>query len=118
MELTVEAGVGTGIMTVPSSGPVVQIDEGRIQAHLHKVVRFQLKMEALFCGDGIHRSLTIQLRRNPDVKTARGNFHNPAVFPPIPCLAAPEVMWVRRWIPFSVRTCPPALQYDAVSHQA
>jgi putative transposase len=34
-----EAGVGTGSGTAPVLGPVVQIDEGRIQAHLDEVVR-------------------------------------------------------------------------------
>jgi hypothetical protein len=39
MEPTVEAGLESagGLKTVP--GPVVQIDEGRIQAHLDEVVR-------------------------------------------------------------------------------
>jgi len=39
MEPAVEAGVGTGSETAPLLGPVVQIDEGRIQAHLDEVVR-------------------------------------------------------------------------------
>ncbi len=34
-----EAGVGAGSGTIPALGPVVQIDEGRIQAHLDEVVR-------------------------------------------------------------------------------
>ena len=33
----IEAGPGSGVKPVP--GPVVQIDEGRIQAHLDEVVR-------------------------------------------------------------------------------
>ena len=39
MEPTMEVGVDSagGMKTVP--GPVVQIDEGRIQAHLDEVVR-------------------------------------------------------------------------------
>jgi putative transposase len=39
MEPTVEAGVGLGSGSKPGLGPVVQIDEGRIQAHLDEVVR-------------------------------------------------------------------------------
>jgi putative transposase len=39
MEPTVEAGVGVGSGPAPVLGPVVQIDEGRIQAHLDEVVR-------------------------------------------------------------------------------
>jgi hypothetical protein len=39
MEPTVEAGVGSGGERAPALGPVVQIDEGRIQAHLDEVVR-------------------------------------------------------------------------------
>lgn len=39
MEPTVEAGVGAGSGATPVLGPVVQIDEGRIQAHLDEVVR-------------------------------------------------------------------------------
>jgi transposase-like protein len=39
MEPTVEAGVGAGSEVRPVIGPVVQIDEGRIQAHLDEVVR-------------------------------------------------------------------------------
>ncbi len=39
MEPTVEAGVGASSGTLPALGPVVQIDEGRVQAHLDEVVR-------------------------------------------------------------------------------
>jgi putative transposase len=39
MEPTVEAAVGLGSESRPALGPVVQIDEGRIQAHLDEVVR-------------------------------------------------------------------------------
>ena len=39
MEPSVEAGFGLGSGSKPASGPVVQIDEGRIQAHLDEVVR-------------------------------------------------------------------------------
>jgi putative transposase len=39
MEPTMEAKVGLGSGSTPALGPVVQIDEGRIQAHLHEVVR-------------------------------------------------------------------------------
>ena len=39
MEPTMEAGVGLGSGSKPGLGPVVQIDEGRIQAHLDEVVR-------------------------------------------------------------------------------
>jgi len=39
MEPTVEAGVGASSGAGPALGPVVQIDEGRIQAHLDEVVR-------------------------------------------------------------------------------
>jgi hypothetical protein len=39
MEPTGEAGVGLVSGTLPGLGPVVQIDEGRIQAHLDEVVR-------------------------------------------------------------------------------
>lgn len=39
MEPTVEGGVGLGSGTKPAMGPVVQIDEGRIQAHLDELVR-------------------------------------------------------------------------------
>src|SRR5215469_16735176 len=39
MEPTVEAGVGPNSGTQSGLGPVVQIDEGRIQAHLDEVVR-------------------------------------------------------------------------------
>lgn len=39
MEPTMEAGVEAGRGTKPGLGPVVQIDEGRIQAHLDEVVR-------------------------------------------------------------------------------
>lgn len=39
MEPTVEAGVGLSSGSTPALGPVVQIDEGRIQAHLDEVVR-------------------------------------------------------------------------------
>jgi putative transposase len=39
MESTVESGVGASSGVKPVSGPVVQIDEGRIQAHLDEVVR-------------------------------------------------------------------------------
>jgi len=37
MEATKEAGSGDGVK--PVAGPAVQIDEGRIQAHLDEVVR-------------------------------------------------------------------------------
>lgn len=39
MEPTMEAGVGPASGVKPVTGPVVQIDEGRIQAHLDEVVR-------------------------------------------------------------------------------
>jgi hypothetical protein len=39
MGSTVEVGTGTGNGAAPVLGPVVQIDEGRIQAHLDEVVR-------------------------------------------------------------------------------
>jgi hypothetical protein len=39
MEPTMEAGVGPASGSTSALGPVVQIDEGRIQAHLDKVVR-------------------------------------------------------------------------------
>ena len=39
MEPTMEAGVGSASGVKPVAGPVVQIDEGRIQAHLDEVVR-------------------------------------------------------------------------------
>ena len=39
MEPTMEAGVGPASGSRPALGPVVQIDEGRIQAHLDEVVR-------------------------------------------------------------------------------
>ena len=39
MEPTMGAGNGAGSATMPELGPVVQIDEGRIQAHLDEVVR-------------------------------------------------------------------------------
>ena len=39
MEPTMEAGVGSDAGVKPVTGPVVQIDEGRIQAHLDEVVR-------------------------------------------------------------------------------
>jgi putative transposase len=39
MEPTVEVGVGLGSGSKAGLGPVVQIDEGRIQAHLDEVVR-------------------------------------------------------------------------------
>lgn len=39
MESTLEEGVGLGSGSKPALGPVVQIDEGRIQAHLDEVVR-------------------------------------------------------------------------------
>ncbi len=38
MEPTEEAGVGTGSGTASVLGPVVQIDEGRIQAHLDTTI--------------------------------------------------------------------------------
>jgi len=38
MEPTMEAGVEAGRGTKPGLGPVVQIDEGRIKAHLDEVV--------------------------------------------------------------------------------
>lgn len=39
MEPTVDVGVGPARGNTPAFGPVVQIDEGRIQAHLDEVVR-------------------------------------------------------------------------------
>lgn len=39
MEPTREAGIEPGSVVKPVTGPVVQIDEGRIQAHLDEVVR-------------------------------------------------------------------------------
>jgi len=39
MEPTMEAGVGPASGVKPVAGPVVQIDEGRIQTHLDEVVR-------------------------------------------------------------------------------
>lgn len=39
MEPTMEVGVGSDAGVKPVAGPVVQIDEGRIQAHLDEVVR-------------------------------------------------------------------------------
>ena len=39
MEPTKETEAGAGIGVKPVAGPVVQIDEGRIQAHLDEVVR-------------------------------------------------------------------------------
>lgn len=39
MEPTREAGVDPASGVKPVAGPVVQIDEGRIQAHLDEVVR-------------------------------------------------------------------------------
>jgi len=39
MEPTKEAKAGAGTGVKPVAGPVVQIDEGRIQAHLDEVVR-------------------------------------------------------------------------------
>jgi hypothetical protein len=46
MEPTVEAGVELGSETRPALGPVVQIDEGRIQAHLDEVVRSTVERDA------------------------------------------------------------------------
>ena len=37
MEPTKEAEAGSGIGVKPVAGPLVQIDEGRIQAHLDEV---------------------------------------------------------------------------------
>ncbi len=39
MEPTVDVGAGLASGSIPALGPVVQIDEGRIQAHLDEVVR-------------------------------------------------------------------------------
>jgi len=39
MEPTIEAALDPGAGTKQALGPVVQIDEGRIQAHLDEVVR-------------------------------------------------------------------------------
>lgn len=39
MEPSTEAGAGPSSGVKPVAGPVVQIDEGRIQAHLDEVVR-------------------------------------------------------------------------------
>jgi putative transposase len=56
MEPGKEAGVGTGSGTTPALGPVVQIDEGRIQAHLDEIVRSTVEetLNALLDAEADH----------------------------------------------------------------
>ena len=81
MEPTMEAGLESagGLKTVP--GPVVQIDEGRIQAHLDEVVRAypfgQLHTSAWYravlkCRDEHERIGCSEAQAEPDGSRASG----------------------------------------------
>jgi putative transposase len=56
MEPTMEAGVETAIGKKTVSGPVVQIDEGRIREHLDEVVRSTVEetLNALLDAEADH----------------------------------------------------------------
>jgi len=74
MEPTMEAGAVPENGTKGNLGPVVQIDEGRIQAHLDEVVRSTVEetLNALLDAEADHLCDARKHERTEDRKDTRG----------------------------------------------